>query len=54
MALMFDEGRGRIVTDIVPWLTQSDEDLTAAGALAVGNCARNGKIFKNVCPFCRI
>jgi hypothetical protein len=43
MALMFDEGRGRVITEISIWLTQSDEVLQAAGALVIGNCARTNE-----------
>jgi hypothetical protein len=44
MALMFDEGRGRVITEISIWLTQSDEVLQAAGALVIGNCARTSTV----------
>lgn len=47
MVMLFNEGCGRVVTDAIHWLTQSDDKLIAAGSLAIGNCARNGKLHRN-------
>jgi hypothetical protein len=44
MKLLYDNGKGRIVTEAINWMRSSSEHLQNSGALAFGNMARSGMI----------
>ncbi|XP_062518909.1 rap1 GTPase-GDP dissociation stimulator 1-like isoform X2 [Corticium candelabrum] len=43
MNMLFNDGHSRVVAAATHWLTLPYKKLVAAGALAIGNCARNDK-----------
>jgi hypothetical protein len=45
MKLLYDKGKGKILTEAINWMRSSSEHLQNSGALAVGNMARSGVCF---------
>lgn len=42
MNIIYGNGEGPVYKELVSWLTSNMDDLQIAGALAMGNFARNG------------
>lgn len=41
MKYLYDDGKGKVYTEILAWLSHPEESVQVAGALAIGNFARN-------------
>lgn len=41
MALLYDDGNGKVYTNMLSWLESDNADLLITGVLAMGNFARN-------------